>query len=395
MQSLTAPVTRSWQMVPAKYRPFVGYGLLAALLVVYPFADWLLHTQTIYAFSDAMIYIMLALGLNIVVGFAGLLDLGYAAFFAIGAYGMGIFASPLHGLNWYFWLVIWISAAAAAVSGVILGSPTLRLRGDYLAIVTLGFGEIVPIVFRNLYDVTITIGPWTLIDSVNVTGGENGINPVNRPTLPFIADFGADAWHWYALILAVMVIVIFVINRMHNSRMGRAWMAIREDEMAASAMGINPFSTKLWAFAMGATFSAFGGSIYAAKLQAITPGMFEFQVSIMLLVMVILGGMGNIKGVILGGFLITIFDRVILTQSTTLVNNLGNLLGIEFLKTANLTLARWLLFGGALVILMVLRPEGLWPSHARRAELHEEEVAEEEVPSPPPPATAVEGAAET
>lgn len=392
MQSVTAPVTGWWQKVPAKYRPYVGYGFLGVMLLVYPLLDYALKTGTIYAFSDAMIYIMLALGLNIVVGFAGLLDLGYAAFFAIGAYGLGIFASPIHGFLWYFWVAIWIAAAFAAISGVLLGSTTLRLRGDYLAIVTLGFGEIIPIVVRNLDYVTIQIGPWTLLQNVNITGGENGINPVNRPTLPFIANFGVDAWHWYFLILAVMGVVIFVITRMHNSRMGRAWMAIREDEMAASAMGVNPFAAKLWAFAMGASFSGFGGALYAAKLQAITPSMFVFQTSIMLLVMVILGGMGNIKGVILGGFLITIFDRVILSESTAVVNSLGNLLGIDFMKTADLTLSRWLLFGIALVILMILRPEGLWPSRARRAEMHEEELPEEQVSSPPPPATVQEAA---
>jgi len=341
----------------------LGWTALVAGLVLYPFVDRVLGLQTVHAVSDGMIYVLLALGLNIVVGYAGLLDLGYAAFFAIGAYAMGllnspVLGSPLYGHPWSFWLCIWLAAAVSALLGAAIGAPTLRVRGDYLAIITLGFGEIIPVAIRNLGDITVEIGGWRPIERLNLTGGENGVNPIGRPYLPAV-PFETDPVPWYFLILVIGSASLWAMNRLRDSRLGRAWMAIREDETAADCTGVNPISTKLLAFALGASFSGFAGSVYAAKLQAITPGAFEFQVSIMLLCMVVLGGAGSLKGVILGGMLITLFDRVLLSQSTFVVRWVGRTAGIAALASVDLTLWRWFFFGLGLVLVMLLRPEGL------------------------------------
>jgi branched-chain amino acid transport system permease protein len=343
---------------PNRLRLALTAAAVAALLLVYPFADLALGTGTLYAVTDAMIYVLLALGLNIVVGYAGLLDLGYAAFFAIGAYTMGLFNSPLMGFEWGFWKVIWLSAAVSAVFGVMIGVPTLRVRGDYLAIITLAFGEIIPVAIRNLGDITIEIGGWRPVYRLNLTGGENGINPIGRPQLSGI-PFETSPIPWYFLILLVGATSVWAMNRLRNSRLGRAWMAIREDETAAACMGVDPVKSKLLAFALGATFSGFAGSIYAAKLQAITPGAFEFNVSIMLLCMVILGGMGSIRGVIAGGIVITLFDRIFLAELTNWTRALGRWLGIAGLTTVDFTVWRWFFFGFGLVVMMVLKPGGL------------------------------------
>ncbi len=347
----------------ANARRALGWTALAAGLLLYPFADRSLGLQTVHAVSDGMIYVLLALGLNIVVGYAGLLDLGYAAFFAIGAYTMGllnspVLGSPLYGHPWSFWVCIWLAAGISALLGVVIGAPTLRVRGDYLAIITLGFGEIIPVAIRNLGDITIDIAGWRPIERLNLTGGENGVNPVGRPYLPGV-PFETDPVPWYFLILIIGLASLWAMNRLRDSRLGRAWMAIREDETAADCTGVNPISTKLLAFALGASFSGFAGSVYAAKLQAITPGAFEFQVSIMLLCMVVLGGAGSLKGVILGGMLITLFDRVVLTQTTSMVRWVGRTVGIPALTAADVTLWRWFFFGLGLVLVMLLRPEGL------------------------------------
>ncbi|PYM24731.1 MAG: branched-chain amino acid ABC transporter substrate-binding protein [Candidatus Rokuibacteriota bacterium] len=341
----------------------LGPAALVVALLLYPFLDRALGFQTVHAVSDGMIYVLLALGLNIVVGYAGLLDLGYAAFFAIGAYAMAllnspVLGSPLYGHAWSFWLCIWIAAAVSALLGVAIGAPTLRVRGDYLAIITLGFGEIIPVAIRNLGDITIDIGGFRLVERLNLTGGENGVNPVGRPYLPGV-PFETDPMPWYFLILVIGAASLWAMNRLRDSRLGRAWMAIREDETAADCTGVNPVSTKLLAFALGASFSGFAGSVYAAKLTAITPGAFEFQVSIMLLCMVVLGGAGSLRGVILGGMLITIFDRIVLSQSTSLVRWLGRTAGVPLLASMDLTLWRWFFFGLGLVLVMLLRPQGL------------------------------------
>src|SRR5262249_7518421 len=230
--------------------------------------------------------------------------------------------------------------------------------GDYLAIITLGFGEIIPVFIRNLGDVTIQIGDWRPIERLNLTNGEYGVNPVGRPHFPGV-HFETDPIPWYFLILIIGAVSLWAMNRMRDSRLGRAWMAIREDETAADCMGVNPVKTKLLAFGLGASFSAFSGSVYAAKLSAITPGAFEFQVSIMLLCMVVLGGMGSLKGVILGGMLITLFDRILLAEMTFFVRWVGRSVGVPALQTVDLTLWRWFFFGLGLVIMMLVKPEGL------------------------------------
>jgi branched-chain amino acid transport system permease protein len=338
--------------------PGLTLALIIAFLLVYPYADDALGLGTLYAVTDAMIYVLLALGLNIVVGYAGLLDLGYAAFFAIGAYTMGLFNSPLMGFEWGFWNVIWLSAVVSACFGVVVGAPTLRVRGDYLAIITLAFGEIIPVAIRNLGDITIQIGDWRPVYRLNLTGGENGVNPIGQPHL-FGVPFETSVVPWYFLILTIGGISVWAMNRLRQSRLGRAWMAIREDETAAACMGVDPIKSKLLAFALGATFSGFAGSVYASKLQSITPGAFEFNVSVMLLCMVILGGMGSIRGVIAGGVVITLFDRIFLTQLTHWVRALGSVLGVKALTTVDFTLWRWFFFGLGLVVMMILKPGGL------------------------------------
>ena len=373
--------------------------LLALILITFPLIDQVVRTNWIATAIQIQIFAILALGLNIVVGYAGLLDLGYAAFFAIGAYTTGLLSSPQLNIEWNFWLVIWIAAAVAAVAGVILGAPTLPLRGDYLAIVTLGFGEIVPVVFRNLTSVQI-YEPISKIlagilsrpeiaiclvgcqKPINLTGGEAGINPIGRPALPFIGTFqtGKDL-PWYYLVLLLVVFSAFIISHLRDSRLGRAWTAIREDELAASAMGINLVRTKLLAFAMGATFSGFAGAFYAAYISAIFPSVFDFSVSVIILCMVILGGLGNITGVILGCIIITAADRLYLPQlaqvlksllNTSVLPNIANPALKDFLATSvDPIQMRLFLFGLTLVVMMIIRPEGLVPSAERQAELYE------------------------
>ncbi|HYF65162.1 MAG TPA: hypothetical protein VD886_20210, partial [Herpetosiphonaceae bacterium] len=236
-------------------------GVLALVVVILPLIDRQANLQLLNAIIPVFVFILLALGLNIVVGYAGLLDLGYAAFFAIGAYTTGILTSPNHqfGLGLNFWLVIWIAAGVAAVAGLFLGAPTLPLRGDYLAIVTLGFGEIVPIAVRNLGgggsagSLSLNFLNYPLLNQVNLTGGASGISPIPPPVLPLVGAFKpSDQVPWYYLIVAIMALTLFFINRLRGSRQGRAWTAMREDELAADAMGINIVRTKLMAFAMGA-----------------------------------------------------------------------------------------------------------------------------------------------
>ena len=382
-RGILQPVLARWRALPPPRRKAIAWALGLTVLMAYPFLDKALNLQTLYATTDAAVFVVLALGLNIVVGYAGLLDLGYAAFFAIGAYTTGVLTWPAHGLEWNFWIVLWVSVAIAALFGILIGAPTLRVRGDYLAIITLAFGEIIPIAFRNLWHIDIRIGRFVLIENFNLTNGPQGLNPVGRPWI-FGFEFGFDPLPWYFLILGIGGLVIAASRRLEDSRLGRAWMAIREDETAADCMGIDPIKTKLLAFALGASFSGFAGAFYAAKLQAIFPELFRFQVSIMILCMVILGGMGNIKGVVIGGLFILFFDRVVLAQSTQMVKALGKTLNIAALATLDLQLWRWFFFGATLIVVMILRPEGLFPSAQRKAELHAADEAlgglEEEAP---------------
>lgn len=378
---------------------------LAFILLIFPFVDQFARTGWISTVIQIQIFAMLALGLNIPVGYAGLLDLGYAAFFAIGAYTTGMLSSPHLGIEWNFWIVIWIAAAVAAVAGLILGAPTLPLRGDYLAIVTLGFGEIIPIVFRNLTDVKIVEPISSLVatifnnpdlaiclvgcpDTFNLTNGETGINPIGRPSLPIIGTFGTNPYPWYYLVLALVVFSMFMIGRLRDSRLGRAWAAIREDELAASAMGINRVNVKLLAFAMGATFSGFAGAFYGSYITAIFPSVFDFSVSVIILCMVILGGLGNMTGVLLGCIIIMGADRLYLPRlaevlkgllNTSILPNVGNPALRDFLAISfDPIQMRLFLFGLVLVIMMIVRPEGLVPSARRKAELHSDDTAANE-----------------
>ncbi|HIK29797.1 MAG TPA: branched-chain amino acid ABC transporter permease [Oscillatoriales cyanobacterium M59_W2019_021] len=398
--TFSAAVMGSLQGLPFDRRRWATLITFAFVLVLFPFVDGLARTSWLPTAILILIFVMLALGLNITVGFAGLLDLGYAAFFAIGAYTTGFLSSPQLGNSWNFWLVLPIAAAVAGIFGVILGSPTLRLRGDYLAIVTLGFGEIVPVVFRNLTDLRINEPISSVLatllnrpdmaiclvgceKAVNLTGGEAGINPIGRPTLPIVGTFDStDYFPWYYLILALAVGSFWAISRLKDSRLGRAWEAIREDELAASAMGINRVKTKLLAFAMGATFSGFAGSFYAAYLSAIFPSVFDFSVSVIILCMVILGGLGNMSGVVLGSVIIMAADRLYLPQlaqvlksflNTAVLPNLSNPQLRDFIATSlDPIQMRLFLFGLTLVIMMIVRPEGLLPDAIHRAELHSE-----------------------
>jgi branched-chain amino acid transport system permease protein len=379
---------------------------LAFILLIFPFVDRIAQTGWTATVIQIQIFAILALGLNIPVGYAGLLDLGYAAFFAIGAYTTGMLSSPHLGIEWNFWIVIWIAAAIAAVAGVILGAPTLPLRGDYLAIVTLGFGEIVPIVFRNLTEVKIVEPISSLFATLlnkpelaicligcqkpfNLTNGETGINPIGRPVLPIIGAFRSDNYlPWYYLVLALVVFSVFMIDRLRGSRLGRAWAAIREDELAASSMGINRVNVKLLAFAMGATFSGFAGAFYASYITAIFPSVFDFSVSVIILCMVILGGLGNMAGVILGCVIIMAADRLYLPQfaqvlkgflNVSVLPNIANPALRDFLAVSvDPIQMRLLLFGLVLVVMMIVRPEGLVPNERRRAELHSEDPASNE-----------------
>ena len=332
------------------------YAIALVAVLAFPFADRTLGWNALVAVTPIFLFVILALGLNIVVGYAGLLDLGYAAFFAIGAYTAAFLTSPISPLPFRtdFWVAMALSFVTAALFGILLGAPTLRLRGDYLAIVTLAFGEIVPRVFLN---------------AESITYGSKGIKPIGFPEL-FGISFVQNYLAWYYLIIVVGAFSAWLISRLYDSRIGRAWIALREDEVAAESMGINLVTTKLLAFAMGASFSGFAGSIYASMFQYIDPGQFEFQISILVLAMVILGGMGNMAGVIVGGVLLASFDRILAERATGWIHQLGGLIGTN-LNWVDLGSSKMMIFGLALVLTMLLRPEGLIPSRRRRAELRE------------------------
>jgi branched-chain amino acid transport system permease protein len=317
---------------------------LAALLLAAPLA--IRSDASINALGDIGIYVVLALGLNVTVGFAGLLDLGYAAFFAIGAYTYAMLASPQFGLHLPFWILIFVAAALTAIFGLVLGAPTLRLRGDYLAIVTLGFGQIVPQVFQNL---------------TKYTGGPNGISALDFPSF-FGHSFGQNATPYYYVTLAALGCTLLLANNLRDSRLGRAWMAIREDELAARHMGINTTAVKLSAFAIGAAFAGVGGVLFAAKLSLVSPDLFGFQVSVLIVSMLVLGGMGNLGGVVVGAVLLALVNTTLLPQINGVVNGA---LHTNF----DLTNYNFFIYGAILVVLMLFRPEGLLPNRERKAEL--------------------------
>jgi ABC-type branched-subunit amino acid transport system permease subunit len=322
-------------------------------------------------FADAGVFVLLAVGLNIVVGLAGLLDLGYAAFFAIGAYTYAYGASNFSGLNVPFWIMLPIGALVAALFGLLLGAPTLRLRGDYLAIVTLGFGEIVPVVFLN---------------SDTYTNGTNGITALAQPDLYGVLgihSFGfTDPWPYWFTVLSIIAVTVILLYRLQDSRLGRAWVAIREDELAAASMGINTVTSKLLAFAIGASTSGLAGVFFAAKLSLVNPDLFGFTVSFTVLAMVVLGGMGNMWGVAIGAFLIYELQSQGLKQLNVFMQGLHlPVIGPINLSAINYINYQALLYGLALVAMMLLRPEGLFPSRRRRQELHEAADPDADVPA--------------
>jgi branched-chain amino acid transport system permease protein len=352
--------------------------LLLAVLLLLPFiTDALLGRGWVRIADFAMLYIMLALGLNIVVGYAGLLDLGYIAFFAVGAYCYALSGSPhlalafpmafSGGVHLSFWIVLPLAALIAGGFGVLLGAPTLRLRGDYLAIVTLGFGEIIRIFLNNLNaPINLTNGPQGIsrIDPVSVAG-------VSLNAIQEIFGIAFPSVHLYFyLFLAFTALVVFVSQRLEKSRIGRAWMAIREDEIAASAMGIDTRNLKLLAFAMGAMFGGASGALFAGFQGFVSPESFSLMESIMVLCMVVLGGMGNIAGVILGGILLALLPEVLRHIVVPLQQAL---FGKTLVDPESL---RMLLFGIALIVMMLYRPAGLLPSRVRRRELDTDEAPE-------------------
>jgi branched-chain amino acid transport system permease protein len=344
---------------------WVGYVVVALLLASAPFlVGESLGRGWVRILDFAMLYIMLALGLNIVVGYAGLLDLGYIAFYAVGAYLYAMLASPHFGIHLDLWMLMPLGAGVAAVFGVLLGAPTLRLRGDYLAIVTLGFGEIIRIFLNNLNaPINITNGPQgiNLIDPIKV--GDLSLSQ----TLTVAGVSFPNLYLYYYFFLAATLVVIFISVRLQDSRIGRAWVAIREDEVAAEAMGINTRNIKLLAFAMGASFAGVSGGLFAGFQGFVSPESFNLFESIIVLCMVVLGGMGNIAGVILGAVLLTTLPEAL--------RYLGELQRAAFGEILiDPQALRMLVFGLTLVLVMIFRPAGLLPSVRRRRELTADDV---------------------
>jgi branched-chain amino acid transport system permease protein len=339
---------RAIDSLPLPVLQLLALLLLAALILV-PLG---LNNYYITVMTNVGVYAMLGLGLNIVVGYAGLLDLGYAAFFAIGAYATAyLLTTPTIAIGHWsvtfpvpsFWLMLPICAVITALFGVIIGAPTLRLRSDYLAIVTLGFGEITRITVTNL--------DWT--------GGPNGLYAVPQPT--FRGFTFTVPLHYYYLILGLLLVTVFFVARLAHSRIGRAWACIREDELAAAAMGINTVRLKLLAYALGAMWGGIAGAFLAVQLSAVSPDSFTFSQSVQILIIVVLGGLGSIPGVILGAIVVEVTPELLRSLPQNLID------------------ARLLVFSLVLIVLMIFRPQGLWPSRQRSRELHTPESDTEPV----------------
>jgi branched-chain amino acid transport system permease protein len=343
-----------------KHKAWLGMVLIGVALALLPFLVGKgLGNSWVRVLDFALLYVMLALGLNIVVGFAGLLDLGYIAFYAVGAYLYALLASPHFGLHWPVWAILPMGALVAGLFGVLLGAPTLRLRGDYLAIVTLGFGEIVRIFMNNLNaPVNITNGPQGIsqIDPVRIAGV-----PLSKSLDVFGVSF-PSVYLYYYLFLALTLLIVFVSIRLEDSRIGRAWVAIREDEIAAKACGIDTRNVKLLAFAMGASFGGVSGGLFAGFQEFVSPESFGLMESVMVLCMVVLGGMGHIPGVILGGLLLAILPEALRHGAVPMQQAA---FGKVLLDPESL---RMLLFGLALIAVMLYRPAGLWPEARRKRE---------------------------
>jgi len=340
--------------------PKVGLLLIAIALAVLPFVLTSVGTAWVRITNLAILYILLSLGLNIVVGFAGLLDLGYIAFYAVGAYTYALLASPHFDLHLPFWIILPIGSLVACMFGVLLGTPTLKLRGDYLAIVTLGFGEIIRIFLNNLSQpFNLTNGPQGiyLIDPFRLDG-------FSFATMQNIGGvtFSTPIKYYYLLLLVLLAVIVLNL-RLQNSRIGRAWEAIREDEVAARAMGINTRNVKLLAFAMGASFGGIAGGMFSAIQGFISPESFVLVESINVLAMVVLGGMGNVFGVILGALLLSFVPEVLRSVVGPVQQQLFGRMLIDP------EVIRMLLFGFALVAMMLFRPAGILPSALRKREL--------------------------
>jgi len=374
-----------------KNTPRKAYSSMALILVgliIFPFIAAQFGNSWVRIIDLALLYIMLALGLNIVVGFAGLLDLGYIAFYAVGAYMTALLASPQfatllesvinqypafgdflvgilgqgireNGIHLSVWLIVPMAAALAGLFGALLGAPTLKLRGDYLAIVTLGFGEIIRIFMNNLNEpINFTNGPQgiNLIDPIRVFGvslaGESG----SRATVQFAGISLPSVNAYYFLFLILCIAIVFITTRLQHSRLGRAWVAIREDEIAAKAMGINTRNVKLLAFSMGASFGGVAGAMFASFQGFVSPESFSLTESIAVLAMVVLGGIGHIPGVIMGGVLLAALPEVL----RHVVEPLQNAIFGHVIIDAEVL--RQLLYGFAMVVIMLKRPAGLWPA---------------------------------
>ncbi len=369
-------------------RAYTSMAILLAGLLIFPFIAQQFGNSWVRIIDIALLYIMLALGLNIVVGFAGLLDLGYIAFFAVGAYLTGLLASPQfaallesivamnpwlgealitllgpeirdNGIHLSVWLIVPLAAAVAGFFGALLGAPTLKLRGDYLAIVTLGFGEIIRIFMNNLNDpINFTNGPQgiNLIDPIRIFGVSLAGEPGSKATV-IVGGFSMPSVNaYYFLFLFLCIAIVFITSRLQHSRLGRAWVAIREDEIAAKAMGINTRNVKLLAFTMGASFGGVAGAMFASFQGFVSPESFSLTESIAVLAMVVLGGIGHIPGVIMGGVLLAALPEVLRHVVEPAQNAIFGKVLIEA------EVLRQLLYGLAMVLIMLNRPAGLWPS---------------------------------
>jgi len=329
-QILAERLSRRWQGI-LRMPKWLQFVLITGFVAVLPpfIGNYWTHVLAYIG-----IYVMLGVGINVVVGFAGLLDLGYVAFYAIGAYSYAFLASPKFGIHIPFWMMIPACAALASLGGALLGIPVLRMRGDYLAIVTLGFGEIIRILINNL-------------DAL--TNGPKGLLRIDPPTIGSFTF--TTPTHFYYLILGGCLLSIFFTSRLNNSRIGRAWIAMREDQDAAALMGIDILKYKLLAFAIGASFAGVGGTIFAAKQGSIFPDDFSVMVSVNVICLIIIGGLGSIPGVIIGAII---------------------LIGIpEVLRAA--AMYRMLAFGLLLILMMIFRPMGIFPSARRKLELKKED----------------------
>jgi branched-chain amino acid transport system permease protein len=317
-------------------------------------SNWVLGNEVC---QRVFVFAVLGLGLNVIVGYAGLLHLGVAAFMAIGVYAYAILTCSIYPFQVGFWWALLLAPAICVFAGLLLGSPTLRLRGDYLAIVTLGFGEIIQDVLRNLDP---------------ITKGTQGINPLPAPALPGYTLDSSSYRAWYYLFLAILVVMVVIVRNLENSRLGRQWVSIREDELAATCMGINATRAKLLAFAITAAICGVAGVLWASKLETTAePTTYDFNVSITVLCILIVGGMGSIRGVLMGAVILMGFD-ILLKKITEALQQAG------LSSTANvfLTPSNWkyLIFGASLVLMMRFRPEGIFPSSRIKEELHENEA---------------------